>query len=191
MIIASPLNLSHPPQYHLPYDTAEAIMSSDASEVRVGVGAFILESSLQQCLKNPRFLIGKRLNTHGAGTWATPGGHLKFGETPEICAARKVLEETDLKVTNVRYLTASNDFMPANNKHYVTIFMDCVRENDREEPKVLEPDKCEAWEWASWENLLRWVKQEAEAQSGVVKNKLFTPFLNLARQRPDVKPGNI
>lgn len=165
-------------------------MSSEAPKVRVGVGAFILESSSQQSLGNPRFLIGKRINAHGAGSWATPGGHLEFGETPEICAAREVLEETGLKVTNVRFLTATNDIMQADNKHYITLFMVCVRENDGEEPKVLEPDNCEAWEWASWEDLLKWVKQEAEAQSGVVEKKLFTPFLNLIRQRPGVKPSN-
>lgn len=162
-------------------------MSSEAPKVRVGVGAFILEASSQQSLENPRFLIGKRINSHGAGTWATPGGHLEFGETPEICAAREVLEETGLKVTNFRFLTATNDLMPADNKHYITLFVVCVRENDREEPRVLEPHKCEAWEWASWEDLLRWVKQEAEAQSGVVEKKLFTPLLNLVRQRPGVK----
>lgn len=166
-------------------------MSSSAPKVRVGVGAFILESSPQESLENPRFLIGKRINAHGAGAWATPGGHLEFSETPEICAAREILEETGLKVTNVRFLTATNDFMPADNKHYITLFMVCERENSGEEPKVLEPDRCEAWEWASWEDLLKWVKQEAEAQSSVVEKKLFTPLLNLKRQRPGVKPRNV
>ncbi|KAI4238627.1 MAG: hypothetical protein LQ349_000975 [Xanthoria aureola] len=164
-------------------------MSTEAPKVRVGVGAFVLESSSQQSRGNPRFLVGKRINSHGAGTWATPGGHLEFGETPEICAAREVLEETGLKVTNVRFLTATNDFMPADNKHYITLFTVCVRENDGEEPQVLEPHKCEAWEWASWENLLGWVKLEAEAQGGIVEKKLFTPLLNLVRQHPGVKPG--
>ncbi|KAI4122747.1 MAG: hypothetical protein LQ338_005640 [Usnochroma carphineum] len=161
-------------------------MSSEAPKVRVGIGAFILESP-----DNHRFLIGKRLNAHGAGTWALPGGHLEFGETPETCAAREILEETGLKVTNVRFLTATNDYMPMDNKHYITLFTVCVREKDRDQPEVLEPDKCEAWEWASWEDMLKWVKQDAEAQGGVVEKKLFTPLLNLVRQRPSVKPGNV
>ncbi|KAL8686947.1 MAG: hypothetical protein Q9224_005294 [Gallowayella concinna] len=166
-------------------------MPSDAPKVRVGVGAFILESSSQQCLANPRFLIGKRINSHGAGSWATPGGHLEFGETPEICAAREVLEETGLTVMNVRFLTLTNDFMPDDNKHYITLFMVCERENATAEPENMEPDKCEAWEWASWEDLLKWVKQEAEAQGGVVEKKLFTPLLNLVRQHPGIKPGYV
>ena len=166
-------------------------MSSEAPKVRVGVGAFVLETSSPQSQENPRFLIGERVNAHGAGAWATPGGHLEFGETPEICAARDIREETGLKVMNVRFLTATNDFMPADNKHYITLFMVCERENDGEEPKVLEPDKCEAWEWASWGDLLKWVKQDAEAQNGVVEKTLFMPLLNVVRQRPGVKPGNV
>ena len=165
-------------------------MPSETPKVRVGVGAFILESS-QQSRDIPRFLIGKRLNAHGAGAWALPGGHLEFGETPEECAAREVMEETGLKVTNVRFLTATNDYMPADNKHYITMFTVCVRENDGDQPEVLEPDKCEAWEWASWEDLLKWVRQEGEAREGeVVEKHLFVPFLSLVRQRPGVKPGN-
>ena len=50
------------------------------------------------------------------GTWALPGGHLEFGESFESCAARKMLEETDLLVGNVRFLTATNDIMDAEGK---------------------------------------------------------------------------
>ena len=164
-------------------------MPPTSPQVRVGVGAFVLQS--RQPSENPRFLIGKRLNAHGEGTWATPGGHLELGETPEECAAREVLEETGLKVTNARFLTATNDYMPADNKHYVTMFMVCVLEDESAEAKVLEPDKCEAWEWASWEELLGWVKRQEEAREGdVVEKKLFMPFLSLMKQRAGVKPAS-
>ncbi|KAL8998768.1 MAG: hypothetical protein Q9169_002218 [Polycauliona sp. 2 TL-2023] len=155
-------------------------MSVEDPKVGVGVGVFILESSSQASSESPTFLIGKRINAHGAGTWATPGGHLEFGETPEACAAREVLEETGLIVTNIRFLTATNDFMPADGKHYITLFMVCVRENERGEPQIRERNKCEAWEWASWTDLLRWVKQDAEAPNGVADRRPFTPLLNLS-----------
>ena len=102
--------------------------------VRVGVGVFILKST-QESHSNPRFLLGERLNAHGAGTYALPGGHLEFGETPEACAAREVEEETGLKVNvnGVRFLTATNDYMPADSKHYVTVFTVCEREDERAE----------------------------------------------------------
>ena len=166
-------------------------MPSTSPQVRVGVGAFILEA--QQPPDNPRFLIGKRKNAHGAGAWATPGGHLEFGETPEACAAREVLEETGLKVTNVRFLTATNDYMPADNKHYVTLFTVSEREDSSAQAKVMEPQKCEAWEWASWKELLEWVKLQEEAREDrgdVIEKKLFLPFLSLVKQRAGVKPGH-
>ena len=67
-----------------------------------------------------------------------PGGHLDFGESFETCAMREVLEETDLQVKedSVRFLTATNDIMPSEHKHYVTIFMACRPESEDLEPKV-------------------------------------------------------
>lgn len=163
-------------------------MASSSPNVRVGVAAFILKS-LQETIDNPHFLIGKRLNAHGAGTYALPGGHLEFGETLEQCAIREVMEETGLKVSNMRFLTATNDYMPADGKHYVTLYMVCSRDNNDNEPSNTEPDKCEGWEWASWEALMIWMNKQNEAREDtVLEKKLFTPFLNLVQQRPGLKP---
>lgn len=163
-------------------------MTSGPPNVRVGVGAFVLKSS-QESPQNPRFLIGKRINSHGSGTYALPGGHLEFGETPEECAGRELLEETGLKASNFRFLTATNDVMPADGKHYITLFMVCVRDNDTDLPQVLEPEKCEGWQWVSWEEFLTWVNRECGAQPDeVLERKLFIPLLNLVQQRPGVTP---
>lgn len=165
----------------------EPFMTSPSLQVRVGVGAFILKSS-RESPENPHFLIGKRRNAHGAGTYGLPGGHLEFGETPEQCAAREVMEETGLKVSDVQFLTATNDYMPAEGKHYITLFVVCSRDNNDDEPQVLEPDKCEEWEWASWEDLMTWVKLQSEAREDtVLEKKLFLPLLNLVLQRPEVR----
>jgi 8-oxo-dGTP diphosphatase len=58
--------------------------------VRVGIGVFVW--------KDGKFLMGKRLGSHGSGTWSIPGGHLEFDETWQQCAVREVLEETGLKI---------------------------------------------------------------------------------------------
>lgn len=76
--------------------------------------------------------------THGTGTWALPGGHIEFGESFETCATREVFEETGLhiKADSVRFLTATNDVMASEHKHYVTIFMGCRPEVGGLEPRV-------------------------------------------------------
>lgn len=157
-------------------------------QVRVGVGAFVLSSS-QQDSQNPTFLIGKRLGSHGAGTYALPGGHLEFGESPEECAAREILEETGLKVKNVRFLTATNDILKKDKKHYITMFMVCEQSNEKDEARVMEPDKCEGWEWSSWEELVALVKRDQEVKEGeMLERTLFQPLLDLVQQRPGVVP---
>ncbi|EEA21275.1 hypothetical protein TMatcc_009322 [Talaromyces marneffei ATCC 18224] len=159
-----------------------------APEVRVGVGVFVLYSS-QESSTNPRFVMGKRLNSHGSGTYALPGGHLEFGETPEDCAIREVLEETGLEISEPKFLTATNDYMPAEGKHYITLFMVCVRKNEEQVPQVLEPHKCESWDWVSWEDLKSATDEQNNARDNdVLERPLFLPLLNLARQRPETVP---
>lgn len=165
-------------------------MTDSSPKVRVGVGVFILQSK-RETLDNPAFLIGKRINSHGSGTYALPGGHLEFGETLEECATREIMEETGLRVTAPRYLTATNDYMAAENKHYITMFMVCERMDNNDEAQVLEPNKCEGWEWIEWEELLRSVKAMNEAVDGEVSGRrLFLPLVNLIDQRPGAVPAN-
>ncbi|EFY84579.1 hypothetical protein J3459_012774 [Metarhizium acridum] len=118
-------------------------MATSIPKVRVGVAVFILASKNED-RENPRFLVGRHKGSHGAGIMALPGGYLEFREETEECAARELLKETSLKVTNIRFLTAINDFIPKDTKHYITLFHVCVRENDSDEPQLLEPDKCES-----------------------------------------------
>jgi len=99
-------------------------------------------------IKNHRVLLGKRKNSHGAGTWAFPGGHLEFGESIEDCAIREVFEETGIRIKNLKHGPYTNDFFEAEGKHYVTLFV--IAEYDSGEPKVKEPRKCARWEWSVW-----------------------------------------
>ncbi len=103
-------------------------------------------------VKDNKILIGRRKSkTHGHGTWHTPGGHLEFGESFEKCAKREVKEETGIEIKNVRFLTATNDIFEKEGKHYITIWM--LAEWKAGEPEVMEPDKCEGWEWKSWKGV--------------------------------------
>jgi 8-oxo-dGTP diphosphatase len=112
-------------------------------EPSVGVGAIILRHGL--------VLLGQRVGSHGAGTWALPGGHLEFGETVEECAAREVREETGLILQRLKAAPYTNDLFASDEKHYVTLFV--IAESHEGEAVVLEPDKCLGWQWFRWSAL--------------------------------------
>ena len=101
-------------------------------QVRVGVATIIL--------RDGAILLGERIGSHGANTWATPGGHLELGESIEDCAKREVLEETGLIVDSIEKFTFTNDIFEKEGKHYVTLFV--VASSASGEPQVTEPDKC-------------------------------------------------
>ncbi len=112
------------------------------NQVRVGVGVLIV--------RDGRVLLGKRAGSHGAGTWAPPGGHLDVGESIAACAAREVLEETGLVVEETRAGPYTSDVFVAENRHYITLF---VVARCSGEPALLEPDKCTEWGWYRWTDL--------------------------------------
>ncbi|KAJ5126090.1 hypothetical protein N7448_005400, partial [Penicillium atrosanguineum] len=143
---------------------------------KVGVGVFALNSE-------GKFILGERKGSHGAGTWALPGGHLEFGESFETCAARELLEETGLQIQNLQFLTAVNSVFEKENKHYITIFM-AGTVHDAAQPQNLEPEKCTGWEWVSWDELK--ADREAQLSSSGGRN-LFLPLMELLNQRPMFK----
>ena len=107
---------------------------------RVGVGVIVLRDGL--------VLLGKRNGSHGADTWALPGGHLEFGETVEQCAAREVLEETGLFIQSATLGPYTNDVFVSEGKHYITLFV--LAQSVSGEPQLREPAKCSAWQWFRW-----------------------------------------
>lgn len=119
-----------------------------------------------------------------------------------------MLEETGLKITKPKFLTATNDFISSSSsseekkeggkkekegekKHYVTVFMVCERLNQEDEPENREPEKCGGWEWVDWESLVKWVDddEEEENKGDGMRKKVFTPLISLIRQRPGLVPS--
>jgi len=113
------------------------------NEVRVGVATVILREGY--------VLLGERIGSHGAHTWATPGGHLELGESIEECATRETLEETGLIVDSIKKLSFTNDIFEKESKHYVTLFVLASCTNG--EPQVIEPEKCNQWKWFKLDEL--------------------------------------
>jgi len=123
---------------------------------QVGVGVLIC--------RGDRVLLGRRRGSHGAGTWAPPGGHLEFGESAEACARREAAEETGLVLGDVARGPYTVDAFPAEGKHYVTLFTVARDDGAAGEPRVREPDKVDAWEWHPW---------------GALPEPLFAPLASL------------
>ena len=120
---------------------------------KVGIGVMVI--------KDGKMLLGKRKNAHGEGTWSYPGGHLEFGESWEACSKREVLEETGIQIKNLRFGMVTNDVFEKEHKHYITIFI--VADFDAGDLKLMEPHKCEQWDWFEW---------------GQFPEPLFLPIIN-------------
>lgn len=109
---------------------------SDTERPRVGIGVIIR--------KEGKILLGKRKGSHGAGEYASPGGHLEHSESMAGCCAREVREETGIEIKDIRFLRVMNvlEYAP---RHYVDLTF--VAEWVSGEPEVREPDKVERWDW--------------------------------------------
>ncbi len=101
--------------------------------------------------KDGKFLMGKRIGSHGEGSWSVPGGHLEFGESFVDTSKREVLEETGLTIRNVRFGAVTNDYFKEEGKHYVTIWMLSDYESGKE--AILEPDKYIDQNWFDFDTL--------------------------------------
>jgi 8-oxo-dGTP diphosphatase len=114
----------------------------DSPKPRIGVGVLIINEG--------KILLGKRKGLHAGGCFGPPGGHLEFLETLEACAAREALEETGLKLLSVQIGPWTQDFID-DRKHYISFFG--IATEFEGQPQLLEPEKCEGWDWYPWNNL--------------------------------------
>lgn len=125
---------------------------------KVGVAAIVI--------RDGQVLLTKRKGAHGAGSWAVPGGHLEFGETPEECARRETLEEVGVVITNARFRALTNDIFEAEGKHYITIWMQGDYMSG--EPRLAAESEVAEVGWFAWDAL---------------PSPLFTPLENLVNHR--------
>lgn len=111
-------------------------MPQDYSVPRVGIDVLIF--------KDGKVLLGKRKGAHGAGEYSFPGGSLEMMESYAECATRETMEECGIKINNIRFNFTANSFH-FNPRHYICIGL--IADWESGEPVVMEPDKCESWNW--------------------------------------------
>jgi 8-oxo-dGTP diphosphatase len=108
----------------------------------VGVGVLIN--------KKGKIILIKRQGSHGARTWAPPGGHIDFGESVFDCAKREVKEEVNIKIKNLKVLGFTQDLFKKDKKHYITIWVKSDWQSGRPKRSYREFSTIG---WFSWQKL--------------------------------------
>ncbi len=100
--------------------------------------------------KDNKVLLGKRKGSHGAGEYSFPGGHLEYEESFIECIKRETLEEVGILIKNLKFLCVANIYR-YEGRQDILIGLSSDWENN--EPKTMEPEKCEGWDWYSLDSL--------------------------------------
>lgn len=116
-------------------------VAQDKARPLVGVGVVLVRAG--------RVFLALRRGSHGAGTWASAGGHLEWGETLEECARREAREELGVEVGELRFLCIAN--IRAYGRHYVDV--EFQGEIGDQEPQLAEPQAFSCYGWFSLDDL--------------------------------------
>jgi 8-oxo-dGTP diphosphatase len=110
----------------------------------IGIGVVVLVKI------DGKILLGKRLSEVGFGEWGLPSGKLMPGESMVAGAKRELLEETGLTVDDLEFINITNDVRRTDDHWIHLVFL---AKGIHGQPKVMETDKCESWEWFSTDKL--------------------------------------
>ena len=109
--------------------------------IKVGIGVMILNGN--------RILLGHRIGRdtgngiYEPGSWCLPGGKQEYGETYFEGAAREVMEETSVEISDMTLFGVADDI--GKDRHFVTLWV--IAESFKGVPRVMEPDKQDQWRW--------------------------------------------
>jgi len=99
--------------------------------------------------KNGKILIGKRKETasHGAGEYSFPGGHMEFGESFEEAINRETLEESGVKIKDIKFSCVANIDI------YNKVLIGVTANWDKGEPQTFSNENIGDWQWLDINNL--------------------------------------
>ena len=98
-----------------------------------------------------RVLFGRRRLANGEFEWQLPGGWIETGESPQQAARREVVEETGLRLQDLRFVSVTNNVF-SSHKHSISLVFEAEC-SDEGELITREYEKCYAWEWRRWDEL--------------------------------------
>lgn len=90
-------------------------------------------------------LLGKRKNSYFAGTYGLPGGRVEPNESLIDGAARELREETGLEAQKLVYIGTVRE--KQGSVSFIHFIFSCDQYSGQ--LQLMEPDKCEGWEWVS------------------------------------------
>lgn len=116
-------------------------MSEEQKRPKVGTSVAIF--------KDGKILLARRKSDLEKGKHAWPGGHMEYMESFEDCVRREVREEAGLEIKNIKFLRIAN--LKIGDKHFVDVTFTADWASG--EPKQMEPDKSEEWQWYDLDHL--------------------------------------
>jgi ADP-ribose pyrophosphatase YjhB (NUDIX family) len=122
------------------------LMTADRAPKVEKKNKFLVVGTSAVIIRNNSVLLGKRIGKFGNGLYQCPGGHPEPGETFEQTLVREGLEETGLDLHVGPLICYQDDYFAQIDRWYRTFFYTCWVRND-EEPRNMEPEKCEGWKW--------------------------------------------
>ncbi|MBB3947949.1 8-oxo-dGTP diphosphatase [Rhizobium skierniewicense] len=101
--------------------------------------------------RDGKVLLYKRVKPPEAGHWSIVGGKVDHMETAHIAAKREAEEETGLTIGDVRFLCASEQIIPADGQHWLSLIY--LADDIQGEPSLTEPDKLSDMGWFGMDDL--------------------------------------
>lgn len=103
-------------------------------------------------IRDGKILLARRLNTgYEDGNWSVIAGHLDGNESARAAMVREAAEEGGIGINenDLRMVHVMHRKLPDHER--VDFFFEA--KNWSGEPKIMEPDKCDAMEWFAFDKL--------------------------------------
>lgn len=123
-------------------------------------------------IKDQKVLLGYQTRSYEEPCWAFPGGKVDDEETINQAVIREVKEECGLEVSEIEFITFFEDIFQ-DTTHVISLVVKV--NNFQGQPKVLEPEKCQKWEWFDVDDI---PENKTENLSRLIDSKSWKDLLN-------------